>query len=501
MLGYANNWDFIKISSTLGIWADEPGVDPTAGHPTAPVSHYRTHSERISELRYLSSELILVYAAILVGDALNVLRGSPPHRFDLHMVGAVKTVLFFAAGALLTLLFFRRSHLLGVLSAIVFALVICDPLNTIYFNTLYFDDSAVLFGYLATGLALFLAGSVQPPTALLVALCFALLLTGLSKMQHAGLPLAIALGYCVARFPRWKKDDHRAAGTELLVPLLAAVLALWLGIVNSRAHSMRTMVSAAAQDSWFAAVLPAMNNPRRALTSLGIPERCATLVGKTSFSPEMQSSPCPEILRLSRFQMVWILLKEPAALWRILKRAVPLTRPFIFFYGQVEGRKFGRIEDAGVRFTSLGRWYGELPIPLYIALFCLSLLGGLVSLALLLRGDTRAVTAFCVLLNAVITSTFVACVLGNGYADLCRVFHVAQSALMIAPVSAMLVLGRNFFLRGSGQPGPPRTQGDHKQAPQRPARVRATAELLSRLLCTTCRAIGWTTWSRAKSLR
>src|SRR4030088_117048 len=60
LLGYANNYDFIKISSTLGVWPDEPGVVPTAGHPSAPLSRYRCHG--IRELRYLSSELIFVYA-------------------------------------------------------------------------------------------------------------------------------------------------------------------------------------------------------------------------------------------------------------------------------------------------------------------------------------------------------------------------------------------------------------------------------------------------------
>jgi len=442
LLGYANNWDFIKISSTLGVWADEQGVEPTAGHPTTPVSHYRTHGERFRELRYLSSELIFVSVAIVVADVLSFLRAYPRHALDLRTVGAVKTLFVLAVGGFLTLLFFQRAPHLGVLSAIIFAAVICDPFNTLYFNTLYFDDSAVMFGCLATGLALFLIATEQPPGLLMGIFCVALVLAGLSKMQHAGLPLAIALGYGAGRVRRLAGRENRRPGRALLLPLLTALLALGLGIVNNELPSMRGMVSAAAQDTWFGTVLPALKNPNAALTSLGVPERCAALVGKTSFSPEMQSTPCPEIFRLSRFQMVGLLLKEPSAMWRIAERAIPLTRPFIFFYGQVEGRSFGHIEDEGLRFASLGRWFGNVPTPFYVALFVLSLLGGLVSLVLLLRGDTLYATALSVLLNAVITSTLLACLLGDGYADLCRHFHVAQSALMIAPVTAILVLGR-----------------------------------------------------------
>jgi hypothetical protein len=202
------------------------------------------------------------------------------------------------------------------------------------------------------------------------------------------------------------------------------------------------MVYAAATDTWFGTVLPASKDPQAALTRLGIPQRCAAFVGKNWYAPGMQPAPCPEIFRLSRFQMVWLLLREPDTLWRVVRQAVPATRPFVIFYGQVEGRTFGRIEDEGLRFASLGRFFGDLPAPIYSGLFIFSLLGGLVALALLLRGEDRLAPGLCVLLNAVITSTFLACLLGDGYADLARHFHVAQSALMLAPLPAMLVVGR-----------------------------------------------------------
>ena len=71
MLGYANNFDFIKLSSTVGIWLDEPRVDPLAGHPSAPFSHYRSHGKHIKEFRYLSSEVFLVYPAVAAAGPLS----------------------------------------------------------------------------------------------------------------------------------------------------------------------------------------------------------------------------------------------------------------------------------------------------------------------------------------------------------------------------------------------------------------------------------------------
>jgi len=193
-------------------------------------------------------------------------------------------------------------------------------------------------------------------------------------------------------------------------------------------------------DSWFGMTLLALNKVPATLRSLGLPERCEAFVGKNWYTPGMQPPPCPEIFRLHRFQMVWLLLKEPAALWRILKQAIPSTRPFVVFYGQVEGRNFGHIEDEGARFASLGKFFGELASPVYVLLFVTALVGGLLSLLLLMDGRSELCLSFSVFLNAVIVATLIVCLLGDGYADLARHFHIGQSALLIAPVVSLVVV-------------------------------------------------------------
>jgi len=343
MLGYANNSDFIKLSSTVGIWLDEPGVDPLAGHPSAPFRHYRSHGKHIEEFRYLSSEVFLAYPAVAASDLLNWFRGIRKDRFDLRTLGAVKGIFFLAAGVFLTALFFRRSPWAGLISALIFVTTICDPINSLYFNTLYLDDSAVFFTYLAVGMALLLLSTEHPPTWLIASFCVAVVFAGWSKMQHPGLPLALALAFGVAQASR-RAHGHRSALRMIVPPVGAALLTLTGGIMHNRSPSARGMVSAAATDAWFNMALPSFRNPEAVVDSLGLPARCRAYVGKSWYDPEMAQRPCPEIFRLTRFQMVRALLNEPLAIGRILAKAVTVSRPQLLWYGQVEGQPNGTID-------------------------------------------------------------------------------------------------------------------------------------------------------------
>jgi len=104
------------------------------------------------------------------------------------------------------------------------------------------------------------------------------------------------------------------------------------------------MVSAAATDAWFNMALPSFRNPEAVVDSLGLPARCRAYVGKSWYDPEMAQRPCPEIFRLTRFQMVRALLNEPLAIGRILAKAVTVSRPQLLWYGQVEGQPNGTID-------------------------------------------------------------------------------------------------------------------------------------------------------------
>lgn len=435
LLGYANNYDFIKISSTVGLWVLEPGVDPLAAHPDAPLSHYRFHGPKPERYRYLSSELLLIYPALVAADLLNVIRGAARGTIDLRMVGFIKMMLFLAAAIFLAVLFFRRSPWLGLSSAAIFALIVCDPFNTLYFNTLYFDDSALLFTWLAIGCAVLLLGENGGPRWLLPLYCLFLVLAGLSKMQHPGLPLAIVIAYAIAL------PVVRRRTAALWFPAAAAVLALILGAANNQANSMEAMQHAAATDLWFGTVLPALERPAAALRSLGLPERCDAYVGKTWYDSGMQPGPCPEIFRLGRLKAGWLLLKEPAALSKVLVKAALLSRPRLEPYGQIEGRSnaaIGSLEQW--RFFTLTSWTREMPSAPFAALLVMALVTGALSMVLLLLGRAVPASGLCLLLNAVLASTFLASLLGDGYQDLPRHMHLGVSAFFLLPAASIAVL-------------------------------------------------------------
>ncbi len=95
-----------------------------------------------------------------------------------------------------------------------------------------------------------------------------------------------------------------------------------------------------------------------------------------------------------------------------------------------------------MRFASLAQLLEGSATPIYVVLFGGSVLVGLVSLLLLLCGRRDLVLSFCVFLNAVLAASFIACLLGDGYADLARHFHIGQNALLILPVVSVFVVGR-----------------------------------------------------------
>ena len=450
MFGFANNYDFIKISSTVGLWADEPGLDMYESHPSAPLRHFRSHSTRESERRYLSSELLAVFAAIPVADTWNRIVANPSNSFDLRILGITKAVMFLAIGAGLGLLFFKRSPAMGVVSAIIFAVLICDPINSLYFNTLYFEDAALLFSYAAVGLGVYLVLNGRSRVGLLVAFCIALLLAALSKMPHAGLALAIAFAFCIARLGALRSQSRRGAGKELAVVLLTGLLSLWLGIVHNRSPSLRSMVFAAATDSWFGMALPALKDPSATVRSLSLPPACDELIGKNWYTPGMHPHRCPEVLGLTRLQMISVLLQQPKALGRVLVTAIPLTRPFSPYYGEIEGENFGKVKNAGLAFASLGAVFEQLALPLYAALYLLSMAAALIAIFSLLAGERAPSVSLSLFLTAVWTSSFLAALLGDGYVDLARHFHIGQNALVLAALCSLVAVARGVQrLRGA----------------------------------------------------
>ncbi len=142
MLGYANQYDTGRTSACFGIWPDLPEPARYEAHPQAPIAEYVPGETRPAEC-YPSSELAFVAAALAVAP-----RDGP---IDLRLVGAVKgAVLVLLALALDAAL--KRRPAWALAHAAVFALVLADPMITLWLNTLYTEFGALLGAYASIAL-------------------------------------------------------------------------------------------------------------------------------------------------------------------------------------------------------------------------------------------------------------------------------------------------------------------------------------------------------------
>ena len=109
---------------------------------------------------------------------------------DLRFVGSVKAL---ALLALLALLFTRRARARPawmIVHAAVFAIVLADPVVSLWMNTLYTEFSAVLFGYAAIGCIAVMAG-----------LAPARIGAGRSRSQSRSSVWTVATAACAAAAP------------------------------------------------------------------------------------------------------------------------------------------------------------------------------------------------------------------------------------------------------------------------------------------------------------
>jgi hypothetical protein len=436
VVGYANSYDMVRVQACLGLWPRRDGALVLGASPDGPITDYVYTGQRSWRTCYLSSELLLDGAALLLH------RASGADAMDLRLVGGLKAALLTLAAALLSWLLLRRSPAAALANGLVFALVLADPLNALYLNTLYCEFACLFFAYLSVALALVVA-RYDDGLRWQIALAAALFLLGTSKVQHALLPLVI--GGAVVLVAR--RRTRRLA--LVLAVACGATLALQ-GIAASRPGLMRFVRRANATDSVLGAILPAFDDPVRGARRLGLPERCAGHAGKTWYSPGVQQRhPCPEVFRLSRARVAAVMLGEPVALARMVRGALSHTRPWILDHiGTVSG---GRVP--WLARLSLSTIVDRLPHGVYAAGFALLAVAGLLSFLVACAAVSAGASSLgppwvLVLLLALTTfEVLVASFFGDGYVELSKHAHLAATAwtvgLFAAVAAALLALWRS----------------------------------------------------------
>jgi hypothetical protein len=441
LLGYANQYDMGRTSACVGLWPDLPAPSRFEAHPQSPIARY-VRGERRPDECYPSSELLFVAPAAAIV--------APGGKVDLRFVGAIEAALLVALALALAVLL-RARPAWALAHGVVFAIVVCDPMNALWLNTLYTEFAALFFLYASVVLLVVIAArespSSLPPTTHLVAFAFALCGLGLSRQQHLLLPAVLALPAVVSL---WRPTLRAALA---LLALVAVVAYAQIGLLT-RAP---TIAAANRADVVLGAILPASLDPELTAQRLGLPERCLQSVGATWYVTmgESLQATCPEALAVPRTREALLLMSEPATLGRAALRALPQLQDWRLGYlGSVEGRDYGDAE--AVRAIAGSAAFSAAPIvtSLEPAVFLLALTASLVLLGLsaiaALAGAARERRRPLALVLYALTVTawyaIATAVGGDGYVETARHAQLASASLYAAGVILVTALAAPLLL-------------------------------------------------------
>jgi Na+-translocating ferredoxin:NAD+ oxidoreductase RnfA subunit len=435
LLGYANQFDMRRTSACVGLWPDIGRDAQLQAHPEAPISRY-VRGERRRFDCYWSSELLFVapVAATL----------SPGETVDLRVIGAIKgtALVLVAIGLAMTL---RRRPALALAHGAVFALVMCDPIVTLWLNTLYTEFSAMLFAYASVALVIAVGATPgvggAPSRPRMAALVASLVGLGLSRQQHLLLPALLVAPLVVLL---WNRANRSAL---ILIAVACGVVFSQVAIVGRHP----TIAMANNVDVILGTVLPASTDEARTAKRLNLPEHCLRAVGANwyvSMGEDLESI-CPEVLEAQRYRIATLAFAEPGTLWRAGLRAIPQLQDWkLASIGSVEGLRFGGsdavLATAGALAQSIASFVVTLPLRTFVqmlaAAFGIFVVSAAVCLraALAARSEPLALSLYAltgIALYAIATAVF-----GDGYVELARHAQLANVALYAAAVLLAMAL-------------------------------------------------------------
>ena len=451
MVGLANNYDMIRVQACIDAYpVRAESVPPWSNSWQAPIEAYRFRDDVDAEC-FMTSESLIAWVArpALAWEAKRdaaqgATASATTGAFSMRTVGWFKLTLLGVACVVISLLLIAQGRAgAAAVNALIAALVLMDPGVTLYLNTFYAEFSALLFGYLAVGLAFVLLGEPTPGRGCLILLGVAVVLACLSKVQHLafGLMLLGALGFA-ARVSRRKV--RRALTITLLV---SGALGAAAQIVHLNTAATASMGRANITNVVFEAVLGSSSAPSRTAAALGLPEHCSAMAGANWFSPGVaQQHPCPEVFEVSRLRIVSLAFSEPDTLARAWGRGLLASRPWIPpLLGKVARRDSAPLPEA---LYTIDGWLSGLPVPLYALL----LFGPAILMLLALASSVPRRLPVPVLFVLATLAALPPCmlsivVLGDGLADTAKQFHLAIPAAVAFWLIAAAVVPGTWLAR------------------------------------------------------
>lgn len=423
MIGLANNYDMIRVQGCIDAFPLRPADVPAWSNSwQAPIERYSFRSD-VDAGCFLTSEALFAFAALPLMRAET--SGSGDGGFSMTWLGAVKFAALLLAVACVSLVLRAIGSPAGaLLNAVVALAVLFDPAVTIYFNAMYAEFAALFFAYVSIALAVIALR--RPSMTVLGALALAIVLACLSKIQHVGFGLVL-LGTTVLTGLAWERIPRRLLAAVAFGAIVGTGLQMW----HMGQPSNESIRHANLTNTVLLTVLGSTEpGEREAMTDkLGLPRHCAAHAGKTWFTEGLQAAhPCPELYELSRARIAAALLASPATLVRMTTEGLHKAQSWIpAFLGKVE---HGVAAALPPEFFTLDRVLVGLPFALYLALFFLPCA---IVLALVLArrragrsGPLLLAMTMCAAYELV---SFASVVLGDGFADVVKQFHLGTTML------------------------------------------------------------------------
>jgi GNAT superfamily N-acetyltransferase len=331
--GYANQFDMARTSACIDLWPSLPVPQRYAAHQSAPIVAY-VDDRYVDGACYPGTSVALAALAKGLGAAAQAMSFMPKGALPLRLFGIVQALVLIA----IVLAFCRAERLrpwARLAHASVFAVVLADPANTLWANTLYTEFATMLAAYAAIGYAA-LAPPDRPQAVRTTAGIAAFTALAFARQQY----LAFAAIPWLIVAPRARRDG--LAGWLLAGAAIVAVAA-----VQTHALSSIPSIGAANRhDFWLGAVLPAVRDEPRSLERLGLPPACRDAIGSNWYvgmgAPAQEQ--CPEIAQVGRLEFLGLVASDPGLPVRVLLRGLPEAQAWWQHHlGMVAGERFADV--------------------------------------------------------------------------------------------------------------------------------------------------------------
>lgn len=431
MLGYGNSYDQVRSLSALGL-APEGVSDRFQATPTAPRRWFVAVGGR--HYNYPSSDILLSEIYYDVAKAL-----SPSPRIDIKNKALFLLLLWTAASAC-CLGRLLKTGPWWALGYAVWLLIVADPINLLFLNTLYAEFTAfatltVLVGIATIGLAQQRLERKSIWTALGL-----LLFLAANRQQYIFLPLVlIPAGWLF--FPSFRTRPLVIAG------MLVMALPMTLYNMPKTFDHLGPNGLANRMDTVMGALLPAASSSAEMLEHLDLPPTCAMLIGKDWYGVPLDTirSNCPEVLTLPLSRYLVALAHDPWVLWRMGYQATRYLQGFMATgLGHVEGDTPRLLTDlpAATRPWTIDIPIRQCPPGLWLGLALVLTLTPLLLTPMGRRLHLKGWAAAMMTQTALMIYCLFTALLGDGYFDLGRHAHLCFSlgALSLVQLLAAIPL-------------------------------------------------------------